>query len=82
MQNSAFATMILSSEITQLGLLNSIYCHIRWSNRENRLLINDRHSTWQATTELCRSLFDRLLDTAAAATSPKMNSDVIAKITH
>jgi len=41
-----------------LGLLNSIYCHIRSSNRENRLIIDDQHSIRQAAAELCRSLFD------------------------
>ena len=43
-----------------VGLLNSIYRHIWWSNRENRLIIDDRRNNRQATTEHCRSPFEQL----------------------
>ena len=39
-------------------MLNSIYRHIRWLNRENWLIIDDRHRSRQAATEHCRSLTD------------------------
>jgi len=42
------------------GLLNSIYCHFRWSYRENRLISDDRHSSRQAATEDRWSLFEWL----------------------
>jgi len=41
-------------------LLNSIYCHIWWSNHDNLLIIDDWHSSQQATTEDCLSPFHQL----------------------
>ena len=42
-----------------LGLLNSIYFHIRWSKHENWLIV-DQHSSQQAASEHYWSPFDRL----------------------
>jgi len=46
--------------LLQLGLLNLIYRHIRWSNRENELIIDERHSSRHAATEEWLPVSDQL----------------------